>query len=134
MFSRTNHAAPAYPKDSPQILERDMLADHMKNYAATFKLNIMNSSTVEASSLDQSKGVWNIKIHTPHGPKTVTAKHLVQCTGISGHRPFVPKIPGKESYKGTSIHSAEYKNPKQLSDLGAKVRIPLLSSIGTSGS
>ncbi|KAK7734030.1 hypothetical protein SLS53_008025 [Cytospora paraplurivora] len=98
----------------------EMLAAHMKNYAETFKLNIINSSTVEASSLSQSTGVWNIRIHTPDGPKTITAKHLVQCTGITGQRPFVPKIPGKELYKGTSVHSAEYKNPKQLIDQCAK--------------
>ncbi|ROW11857.1 hypothetical protein VPNG_04914 [Cytospora leucostoma] len=110
----------SYPKDNPQILDREMLADHMKNYADTFKLNIINSSTVEASSLNQSKGVWDIKIHTPHGSKTVKARHLVQCTGTTGQRPFIPNIPGKESYKGTSVHSAEYKNPKQLIDLGAK--------------
>lgn len=106
------------------ILTREMLADHMKNYAARFNLDIFNSSVTEATSFNQSKGTWAVRIHTPHGVKTVMAKHLVQSTGLSGQRPFFPKIPGEDLYKGTSIHSGEYKNPKQLSTQGAKVRSP----------
>lgn len=119
----------AYPKDNPLLLNRQMLADHMKNYATTFNLNILNSSTVEASSFNRSKGTWSVRIQTPYGVKTVTAKHLVQCTGIGCQKPFTPKIPGKELYKGISIHSAEYKNPKQLIDQGVKVRSPFPCSI-----
>lgn len=94
----------------------------MKNYVATFNLSILNSSTVEASSFSLSKGTWRAKVRTPYGVKTVFAKHLVQCAGIGSQNPLVPSIPGKESYKGVNIHSVEYKNPKQLSDHGAKVR------------
>lgn len=99
-----------------------MLADHMENYAATFNLNILNSSTVEASSFDQPRGIWSVRIRTPYGVKTVVAKHLVQSTGIGCQKPYIPNIPGKESYRGISIHSEKYKNPKQLIDQGAKVR------------
>ncbi|ROW04748.1 hypothetical protein VMCG_04719 [Cytospora schulzeri] len=110
----------SYPKEDPLILTRPMLADHMKNYVATFNLNILNSSTVEASAFNQSKGVWNMRIRTPYGVKTVIAKHLVQSTGIGCQKPNIPKLPGGELYKGISIHSAEYKNPKQFTGNGAK--------------
>ncbi|KUI59726.1 putative indole-3-pyruvate monooxygenase YUCCA11 [Cytospora mali] len=110
----------SYPKDNPLILTKDMLADHMKNYAAAFNLNILNSSTVEASSFSQSKCIWNARIRTPHGIKTVVARNLVQSTGIGSQKAFIPDIPGKESFKGINIHSAIYKNPEQLSLQGAK--------------
>lgn len=115
----------AYPQDDPLILTREMLANHMKNYVATFNLTILNSSTVEASSFTQSKGTWRAKIATPYGVKSVVAKHLVQATGIACQNPYVPNISGKESYSGICIHSTGYKNPKQLIDEGAKVRSPL---------
>lgn len=107
------------------LLTREMLADHMKTYAATFHLNILNSSTVEESSFSQSKGVWSVKVATPYGVKTVVAKHLVQATGIGCQKPYVPSISGKDLYGGISMHSTEYKNPKQLIDQGAKVTHPL---------
>lgn len=111
-----------YPDHLPVILTREDLADHMKTYAATFHLNMLNSSVVEGSSFDKSKGIWTIKVHTPWGSKVVKAKHLVQATGVGGSKPYIPSIPGAESYKGLNLHSVEYKNSrKTLSDKGAKV-------------
>lgn len=110
----------SYPKDNPLILTRQMLADHMENYAATFNISILNSSTVESCSFNQSRGIWSVRIRTPFGLKTVAAKHLVQSTGISCQKPYIPDIPGYESYRGINIHSEIYKNSKQLIDQGAK--------------
>lgn len=111
-----------YPSHLPVILTRDDLADHMKNYAAAFHLNILNSSSVEGSSFNAASGTWTVLVRTPSGNKVVKAKHLVQSTGIGGAKPYIPELPGAGSYKGINIHSAEYKNPKTLSDKGAKVR------------
>lgn len=95
----------------------------MKNYAATFDLNILQSSFVEGTSFNESTGIWDVKIHTPQGRKNLKAKHLVQATGIGGSKPYTPDIPGEDLYKGINIHSEKYKNPKTLSDKGVKVRI-----------
>lgn len=96
-----------------------MLIEHMKRYAEAFNLNLLNSSTVEASCFNESKGTWHFKVQTPWGQKTVVAKHLVQATGSVASTPYLPSIPGQ--YDGVSIHSAEYKNPKVLSQEGVKV-------------
>ncbi|KAJ4397786.1 hypothetical protein N0V93_002023 [Gnomoniopsis smithogilvyi] len=109
-----------YDDSLPVILTRDDLASHMKKYAATFNLSILHSSTVEGSSFNTATRTWTIKVHTPSGTKVVRSKHLVQCTGIGGSKPFVPNLPGAEDYKGVNIHSAWYKNPKTLTDQGAK--------------
>lgn len=111
----------AYLEELPTILTRQHLADHMKRYASAFNLNILHCSTMEASSFNSITKTWNIKLSTPSGPKTVKAKHLVQATGIGGAEPYIPEIPGAQAYKGVNIHSVEYKNPKTLTDKGAKV-------------
>lgn len=103
------------------ILTRDHLTEHMKRYASNFNLNILHSSWVECSSFNKVTKTWNVKIRTPSGTKTVKAKHLVQATGIGGAEPYIPEIPGADVYKGINIHSVEYKNPKILSEKGAKV-------------
>ncbi|KAI3390953.1 hypothetical protein diail_8327 [Diaporthe ilicicola] len=110
-----------YPDELPLILTRDMLSAQMREFASKFNLNILHSSVLVGSSFNKTKGVWNAKIRTPFGIKTLRAKQLVQATGVGCDHPYIPKLPGKESYKGVaSFHSKEYKNPKQLFDRGAK--------------
>lgn len=93
----------------------------MKRYVEAFNLNILHGSWVEASSFNTLTKTWKINLCTPFGPKTVKAKHLVQATGVGSATPYVPEIPGAETYKGVNIHSVEYKNPTTLTDKGAKV-------------
>ncbi|KAF3764155.1 hypothetical protein M406DRAFT_71282 [Cryphonectria parasitica EP155] len=107
-----------YPDHLPVILTRQDLANHMKNYAAAFHLPIFNSSVVEGCSLNQARGIWTFKVRTPQGVRTVKSKHLVQATGVFGVAPYVPELPGE--YQGVVVHSAQYKNPKTLTDRGAK--------------
>ncbi|CAN8101232.1 unnamed protein product [Discula destructiva] len=109
-----------YDDNLPVILTRTDLADHMKNYVATFHLNMLNSSSVQESSFNQTTRTWNFKIRTPFGTKVVKSKHLVQSTGIGGQCGYVPDIPGAMDFKGVNIHSEQYKNPRTLSDKGAK--------------
>lgn len=117
----------AYPDDLPLILTREMLSGHMGEYAEKFKLNILHSSTLVGSSFSKNKGVWNAKIRTPFGIKTLRAKQLVQATGVGCDHPYIPNIPGKELYKGViNFHSKWYKNPRQLLDKGAKVSVSFL--------
>ncbi|KAJ5621936.1 hypothetical protein N7528_005168 [Penicillium herquei] len=107
-----------YPDEYPAILEKHMLVEHMKRYAKTFHLNLLNSSTVEGSSFNESKETWHFKIRTPWGPKTVVSKQLILATGVVAGNPFLPKVPGQ--YNGISVHSTKYKNPQALSETGVK--------------
>lgn len=102
----------------------------MREFASKFNLNILHSSWLVGSSFNKIKGVWNARIHTPFGIKTIRARQLVQATGVGCDHPYIPKLRGKEEYQGlANFHSKYYKNPKQLLDKGAKVRIS--SSVGT---
>lgn len=94
----------------------------MRMYATTFNLNILHSSALEGSSFNTTTRTWTLKVRTPAGLKVVRSKHLVQCTGVGGSKPFMPNLPGAESYQGVNIHSERYKNPQTLTDQGAKVR------------
>lgn len=96
----------------------------MREFAKKFNLNILHSSILVGSSFNKAKGVWNAKIRTPFGIKTLRAKQLVQSAGLGCDHPYIPKLPGKELYKGVaSFHSKEYKNPKQLLEKGAKASV-----------
>jgi cation diffusion facilitator CzcD-associated flavoprotein CzcO len=64
---------------------------------------------------------WEVEINTPGGKRRITSKQLVLATGFGSQKPNMPYIPGKEFYKGTSIHSAEFKSGMDLKEKSAKV-------------
>ena len=109
------------------LLSKDELADHLRNYADAFHLNVITSVKIVSTDYDKSTKRWTVKMNTPASNLTVTAKHLVQATGIVSRKPFVPTISDKHLFRGLSIHSSEYKNGQTLVDQGVKVSHKSLS-------
>lgn len=110
-----------YPDDVPMLPDRQQLADHMKRYAAAFRLNMLNSTTIKHTSYDLAAKRWTVKLNTPAGERMVRARCFVQSTGIGCVRPHVPDIPGRGGYRGISVHSAQFWSAKQLKEKGVKV-------------
>ncbi|KAH0269538.1 P-loop containing nucleoside triphosphate hydrolase protein, partial [Aureobasidium melanogenum] len=110
-----------YPDElQGQMLTRDDLAAHVRNYAQTFKLDIINSAEIIQTTQGED-GQWQIKFRTADRREVVaTARHLVQATGIGSQKPYVPPMTEREAYKGTSLHSSEYKNAVELKSQGKK--------------
>lgn len=102
-------------------LSKDELANHLAQYVASFNLNIITSATIQLTVYDRSSEKWTIELQTPTGVITVTAKQLVQATGVSSQKPYVPTIASAEVYKGINIHSSDYKNGRTLVEQGIKV-------------
>ncbi|KAF7538492.1 hypothetical protein G7054_g2884 [Neopestalotiopsis clavispora] len=105
---------------TPHQLSKDDLGNHLKNYATKFRLNALTSVKHLSTTFNSKDEIWTISFDTPNGSKRVKCKHLVQATGFSSQIPHVPAIPGAESYRGQEMHSARYKNPKQIQSQGAK--------------
>lgn len=112
-----------YPEELRGLhrLSKDELANHLAQYVASFNLNIITSATIQLTVYDRSSAKWTIELQTPTGVITVTAKQLVQATGVSSQKPYVPTIASSEVYKGINIHSSDYKNGRTLVDQGVKV-------------
>ncbi|KAI0473870.1 FAD/NAD(P)-binding domain-containing protein [Xylariaceae sp. FL0804] len=105
---------------SPHLVKRTELAEHLKKYVATFKLNMITSASIKSTIYDKAAKLWHVKFATPNGLVRATCKHLVQATGIGSQKPYVPRISDAELYQGISIHSAQYKSGKQLKDQGVE--------------
>ncbi|KAF5708804.1 K+ transport flavoprotein [Fusarium globosum] len=95
-----------YPEELRGLhrLSKDELANHLAQYVASFNLNVITSTTIQSTVYDES----------------MTAKQLVQATGVSSQRPYVPTIASAEVYKGINIHSSDYKNARALVEQGVK--------------
>ncbi len=106
---------------TPHLLARDELAEHLNRYAAALNLNIVTSAKIQSTLYDQEAKQWTVKFQTLSGEKTVVCKQLVQATGIGSARPYLPPMSNGDLFKGINLHSAEYKNAKLLVEQGAKV-------------
>lgn len=106
---------------APHLLNKDELAAHVRKYVAAFDLNVVYSAKVRLTTYDQKARTWSIKFETPLGQRTATAKHLVLATGIGSQKPYLPPIPGRDLYKGISVHSVAFKSGYELKNQGAQV-------------
>ncbi|KAL9568744.1 hypothetical protein ACKAV7_007058 [Fusarium commune] len=112
----------SYPEELRGLhrLSKDELANHLAQYVTSFNLNVITSATIQSTVYDRSSEKWKIELQTPAGAVTVTAKQLVQATGVSSQKPYVPTVANAEIYKGINIHSSDYKNGRALVEQGVK--------------
>ena len=92
------------------------LAEGFQKFAKTYKLDIRLSTTVTRAQFDDESKTWTISLSANDGSETtITARHLILAMGAGGQVPKVPYIPNVEQYKGTLLHSKDYKSPKAWS-------------------
>ncbi|KAF6819039.1 flavin-containing monooxygenase, partial [Colletotrichum musicola] len=103
---------------APHMLTRDELTEQIQEYVDTFDLDVINSATVQSTNYDKLTNEWTVKFRTSAGQRTAVSKHLVQATGVSSQKPFIPDIADGHLYKGISMHSANYKNAAILKARG----------------
>ncbi|KAK6007430.1 hypothetical protein QM012_004244 [Aureobasidium pullulans] len=110
-----------YPDElQGEMLTKDDLAEHVKKYAHSFNLDIINSAEIVKTTRGED-GQWQIKFKTADKSEvTVTARHLVQATGIGSQKPYLPPTTNQKAYKGTSLHSSDFKNAEKLKAQGIK--------------
>lgn len=107
-----------FPDIWPIFTPKDKLADWFEAYAKAVELNVWTESEVVSSSWDGSKQIWTVQIKRVHagGQEEVRAlhpKHIIMATGHSG-RPYMPTIPGMESFKGDLLcHSSSFPGAKE---------------------
>jgi putative flavoprotein involved in K+ transport len=96
---------PGHPEHYPG---KDEVADYLEQYAQTHELPIRSDSRV--SSLESADGGY--RLSTQSG--TYEAARVIVATGAY-QRPYIPPISEQLSDEITQLHSAEYRNPNQLS-------------------
>jgi putative flavoprotein involved in K+ transport len=92
------------PRRYGRWVSRDDLIEYFRAYTAHHGLDVRTGTRVEQISRDN--GGW--RLDTSGGP--IHAPNVVVATGYNG-APFTPDWPGRESFTGELIHSAEYANP-----------------------
>jgi len=94
----------AMPPDYPTYPSRGQVVAYLESYAERF--NIRPIFGVEVARIRRDGARW--RAETDRG--VVTAPIVVVASGIA-NSPYRPSWPGEESYRGSIIHSSEYRNP-----------------------
>ncbi|KAG2072258.1 putative dimethylaniline monooxygenase (N-oxide-forming) [Suillus decipiens] len=103
-----------FPEGCGKYIPCRDVADYLENYQKTLGLHVLTSACISAASYDASSSTWKLSISLLEQVSiVVTARHLIGATGVGttgGTLPFMPSIPGKNSFLGSMIHSSEYKS------------------------
>jgi cation diffusion facilitator CzcD-associated flavoprotein CzcO len=93
-----------YPKGTPTFPSRDQLIAHVERHAGEDGMDLRLGTSVER--VDQADGCW--VVHTSDGE--LRAPQVIVATGLD-QAPILPEWPGRETFEGELLHSAEYRNP-----------------------
>ncbi|MFF5290188.1 flavin-containing monooxygenase [Paractinoplanes globisporus] len=94
------------PKQYGRWVSRDDLVRYLEAYTERFGIDVRTGTTVVG--VKPSADRWSLRLEDGSEQSTKT---LIVAIGYL-HTPALPQWPGRESWTGTMIHSAEYRNPE----------------------
>jgi len=104
-ISRLPHAP--YPKGTALYPSRDEFVAYIERYVAANSIHVRFGTSVQR--VDHQDGAWLVR--TSAGD--FAAPQVVVATG-SESEPRIPAWPGRDSFAGRLLHSAEYHNAKRF--------------------
>ena len=111
-----------FPESYPLYVPRAKVVEYLETYTTFFNIEPhFNTSIIK---LENKKTYWVAQTKTD---KVFHAENVVIATGVN-RVPNVPTWQGQKAFKGTIIHSRDYKNPQPFK--GKKV---LIIGMGNTG-
>lgn len=97
----------AVPTDSTRP-SSDVVAEYFAHYESTFDLPVVRPAPVESVS-DAGDGL--LRVVSPKG--SWLTRGLINATG-TWTRPFWPRYPGMETFRGRQLHTADYWSAEEF--------------------
>ena len=117
-----------FPPTYPKYVPKDQLGDWFEIYARAMEINCWTSTEFVSGDWDESARCWIARLKRADGSERVMRpRHLVFANGVSSV-PFVPKLPGLDTFKGDVLHSEGFVNGADWEGKNA-----LVLGTGTSG-
>ncbi|KAF9490871.1 dimethylaniline monooxygenase [Pleurotus eryngii] len=101
-----------YPSTWPRFTPKDKLADWFEQYAVTQDLVVWtNSQPLPQPKYDPLTKTWHVKVARDGKINELNPTHIVVATGTLG-APRIPTIEGRDDFKGTIFHNADFHGAK----------------------
>lgn len=113
----------SFPQETPQYPEKQQFISYLESYAKSFSIVPMFRQEVRSATYDSCTGIWHIET----SEFEFLCRWLLVATGENAV-PVVPEIPGLKEFRGTLLHTSNYKNGTEFR--GRKV---LVVGSGNSG-
>mgnify|MGYP003325277274 CR=1 FL=1 len=97
-----------FPDAYPTYVPKAQLLTYFDDYIKYFDIKPNLNTTVQ--HIEEKENGWTIS--TSNG-EAIEGSQIIITTGFN-RVPYSPEISGLESFTGSSFHSKDYKNPKQL--------------------
>jgi putative flavoprotein involved in K+ transport len=110
LFSPARYSALSgheFPGDPDHYPSRDEVVTYLRRYADSLDVEIRTGMRVSAVEAD---GAGGFLVHPASGD-TLQSKGVIAASGSFGN-PYIPALPGQDSFTGQALHVADYRNPK----------------------
>lgn len=98
-----------FPTTAPKFTPRDKVASMLEQYAYNHDLVIWNRTTMlPTPSFHSLTRRWTVNILRDGVKVTLNPYHIVLAIGTLG-KPWIPALPGRENFRGTSLHATDFK-------------------------
>ena len=101
-----------FPDDWPVFSPKDKIGDWLESYARLMELNYWGGTECKSARWDAAQQEWQVTVQHKGESVTLKPKHLVFATGMSAV-PNLADYPGMSSFKGTQVHSSQYKSGEE---------------------
>jgi hypothetical protein len=117
-----------FPPTFPVYIPKDKLANWFESYVEAMELNFWTSTELAGGSYHDARKQWSVTLRRANRSERVMhPRHLIFATGVSSI-PYTPELPGLSDFRGTVVHSGDFKNAEAW-----KGRKALVLGTGTSG-
>jgi len=117
-----------FPPNWPVYIAKDKLANWLESYAEAMEINCWTGTEFVRGSYDEAAQRWSVQLRRADGTiRALRPRHVVLAIGASPI-PYVPDLPGLDSFAGEVVHSGEYRTGAPW-----KGRRALVLGTGTSG-
>ena len=110
-----------FPPNWPTYIPKDKVANWFETYVDSMELNYWPGTALESGAYDEGTGRWSVVLRRADGTaREMHPRHVVIATGVSGI-PNIPQIPSLENFRGTVLHSSQYRDGEDWADKRALV-------------
>ena len=99
-----------FPPNWPTYIPKDKVANWFESYVESMELNYWPATALESGAYDERTAAGRSCCAVPTGRRaTMRPRHVVIATGVSGI-PNIPDIPTLTNFRGTVLHSSQYRD------------------------
>lgn len=118
----------AFPPHYPEYLSKDLMGEWLDLYARYMDLNVWTGTEFCGARFDDRNGRWTASVRRADGTeRELRPAHIVLATGGIGGKPYMPQLPGLETFAGRVLHSSQYT---KVSD--HKIKKAIIVGVATS--